>query len=259
LSVSKFIDKFGLLDKKHKPDGGDSGHREGLYWSLLAMMSIIDKKQYLRSSHFRYEVQYLNVMRKIHPHDGVILRHSNPLYDASDWDRMSRDQLQPNIIAAGYWSKKQLVRLLKGHLVRGLLFAGNTRRNGATKSNHNKLVAGEIRNYGWKIPDLTGPDIWANYIRAFNIKILYPLLLILDIELFIGSIIWRYKKGNITMNHTLSLLQAIDRMPTFWTWLSKKIMTPEKLIKLTGEHFRDFPDDMVFFEDMFIDAYRNIK
>ncbi|PCI45808.1 MAG: hypothetical protein COB41_00630 [Proteobacteria bacterium] len=258
--VEKFIDKWGLLDKHYYPDGGDSGHREGLYWSLLAMMSPGKRLKYERAENSFYQKEYNEVMKKIHPSNGVILRHSNPKYDASDWDRMSRDQLQPHIIAAGYWSpEKELKRLFKGHLKRGLLFANNTRRNGSTKKNHGKLVAGEVRDYGWKMPDLTGPDIWGNFIRAFDYKILWPLLFITDIEMFLGSIIWRYKKDNITLNHTLSLLQAMDTMPTIWTWLSKKIMPVERLIKLAGEHLRDFPDDMVFFEDMFKDAHRNIK
>jgi len=173
---------------------------------------------------------------------------------------MSRDQLTPMIIAAGYWDKEELRKIAKGHLKRGFLFTNNTRRNGANKINHGKLVAGEIRNYDWKIPDPTGPSIWSNFIRAYNFWPLYPLLLLFDIELFVNSILWRYfRKDNIAMNYTLTLLQANDRMPTPWGWLSRKIMPVKKLIKLIGEHFTDFGHgDMYFFKPMFEDAWESV-
>ena len=249
-----FIDKWGLLDKLSNPDGGDSGHREGTHFSLLGMM---------RGSPHQFGIgapsleRYNNVMEKIHCYDGIILRHCNPDYDASDWDRMSRDQLQPNIIAAGYWSKYELKRLFKGHLRRGFLFTNNVRRNGATKSNHGGT---EGRDYSWKLPDLTGPEIWGNFIRATGSRYLYPLLVIFDIELFVGSILWRYfPKHNIAMNHTLSLLQSMDIMPTPLSWLSGKIMPVEKLIPLIEDHFQDFKMDMRFFGPMFSKAYQSIK
>ena len=247
MSIDKFIDSHGLLDKRSHPDGGDTCQREGMYFSLLGMQGLTGPR-------------YPFVMKELHVADGVFLRHSNPDYDASDWDRMSRDQFQPMVIAAGYMSRVELNKIFRGHLGRGFLFTNNTRRNGATKKNHGLMVAGEVRNYNWKLPDLTGPEIWGNFIRAYNFWPLYPLLLLLDLELFLGALKWRfYPSHNITMNHTLSLFQALDRMPTPLSILASYVMPVPRLVRLLGEHFMDFQDDMVFFKSMFKDAFMNIK
>ena len=256
--VSYFIDSFGLLDKMAGRDGGDTCQREGMFWSLLKMMKTNDTTKYTRTKENEIslsEEHYLKVMERLHVAPGVFVRHPNPKWDTSDWDRMSRDQLQPMIIAAGFWSRKELNKIARGHLGRGFLFANNTRKNGANKFTHGKDIGGEVRDYNWKFPDPTAFDIWGNFIRAYNSWLLYPLLFLFDLELLGGSIIWRFfPKHNITMNHTLSLMQARHRMPTPISWLSEKIMSFDRLIKLLGQHFRDFGDDMEFFEQMFKDA-----
>jgi len=247
----KFWDKWGTLDASNHR-GGDSGHRVGLSFSLLGMMSPNQRVNYLHAMDF-YQKFALH-----HVDDGVFIRHPNPDRDVSDWDRMSRDQLHPMIIAAGYWDQGELNRIIKGHLKRGFIFTNNTRRNGADKHNHRKIDGGEMRDYGWKLPDITGPDVWGNFIRAKGAWYLYPFLLIFDLDMFVSAITWRFRKDNIAMNHTISILHAMDKMPTFWSWLARKIMPVPKLIKLIDEHFHDFPDDMVFFKDMFTEAYETI-
>ena len=257
----EFVDRWGLLDKLYMPDGGDTGQREGMFWGLLGMMKKeLQNKWLLRSK--RHLGDYEEIMKKINPHPSVILRHSNPLYDASDWDRMSRDQFQPNIIAAGYWSKERINGLRRGHRRRAYLFTSNTRKNGASKSNHGTFVAGETRDYSWKLPDPTFFEIWANFIRASKQWWFYPFLLVYDLELLFGSIKWRYwPKHNIALNHTLSVLQCYDIMPTPWSYLAVKVMPVEKLASICGDHLNDFhPDqDMQFIELMIMDAYRSIK
>ena len=244
------IDKWGLLDKNLIPDGGDSCHREGMYYSLRGMLP----------RYFDELVRYKHVMAKLHVAPGVFVRHSNPDYDASDWDRMSRDQFQPMIIAAGYYDRSELKKIFRGHLKRGLLFTNNVRRNGATKTNHGKFVSGEIRNYNWKIPDPTGPEIWGNFIRSYKAWWFYPLLVMFDLELFAGAIKWRFfRKHNIALNHTLSLLQSIDRMPTPLSWLSAKVMTPEKLIVICKDHLNDRYVGMPFFGEMLDQALEALK
>lgn len=249
--LEKFIDQWGLLDKLYKPDGGDTCQREGMFFALAKMSKAEDLMLYERFDH---------VWEKLHPHPGVLLRHCNPEYDASDWDRMSRDQLQPVIIAFGYWDIQQLRKLAWGHLKRGFIFTNNTRQNGATKRNHGQ----KGYSYAWKLPDFTGPEIWANFIRAFKAWYLYPLLLVFDLELLFGSIKWRYfPRNNIAMNQTLSKLQGLDRLPTPWTWLAEKICPIEYMIDHIADHFDDFGGeaadlDMEFFEEMFRDAAREI-
>ena len=249
-----FIDTYGTLDAAiHK--GGDSCQRVGMYWSLFAMISKPNQVNWAVNK------TYLEQMKLHHVSDGVMVRHPNLEWDTSDFDRMSRDQLQPIIIAAGYWSKLELNKITKGHLKRGFLFTNNTRQNGATKRNHGT----NGYSYTWKFPDPTLFEIWGNFIRAYRAWYLWPLLLLFDLELLGGAFKWRFfPKHNIAMNHTLSLFQAIDRYPTPLSWLARVIMPPARLIALIHDHFDDFDTsdkglDMQFFSAMFKDAYEDIK
>lgn len=251
LPVSELIDQWGLLDKKREPDGGDTCQREGMLYTLLGMTL----KGMIRHEVYHWAQRFAFVMKKLHPHPGVLLRHCNPEYDSSDWDRMSRDQLQPMIIACGYWSKDELRKLSRGHLKRGFLFCNNVRQNGATKRNHG---TGQY-SYAWKFPDLTGPEIWGNFIRAHMAWYLWPLLLAFDVELLLGSIKWRwFAKHNIALNHTLSVMQAVDRMPTPVSWLATKIMPVPKLIEICADHLDDDYVEMPVFTDMFKEAWNII-
>ena len=250
-----YIDPDGLLDKKFLSDGGDTCHREGFNWSLVGMMGFKKAQKYLSAQGRRYP-HFFKIIQKLHPHPGVLLRHSNPNYDASDWDRMSRDQIQSMVIAMGYFSTYELKRFCKGHLKRGFLFANNTRRNGSTKKNHN----GKDRNYSWKVPDLTGPEIWGNIIRSYRAYYLYPLLLLFDFELLAGAIRWRwFASHNIALNHTLSQMQSVDRMPTPISWLAEKIMPVSKLIVICEDHLNDRYVAMPFLTLMLRDAWQEIR
>lgn len=244
--ISDYIDEWGLLDKKRNKDGGDTCQREGMYFCLLWWVG-------MRVYHDRFAT----VMSKLHPHPGVLLRHSNPNYDASDWDRMSRDQIQAMVIAMGYWSKDELKKFTKGHAKRAFIFANNTRQNGATKRNHGS----KGRSYAWKFPDITGPEIWGNLIRAFNAWYLYPLLCVLDcLELVWGAVAWRIgKKHNIALNQTLSQMQSYDRLPTPASWLANKIMPIPKMIEICKDHLDDPYVEMPFFGEMFDKAWANIS
>lgn len=254
--IEKFIDEWGTFDKHYKPDGGDSCHRVGMYFTLLGLMGPTQNGKYPFSTHDHF----CKMFSKHHVAPGIFVRHPNADWDASDWDRMSRDQLHPMIMAAGLWKKAQLKAITKGHLKRGFVFTNNTRRNGANKRNHGIMEAGEVRNYNWKIPDPTGPEIWAIFIRAWGAWFLWPLLLIFDLESLFGSIKWRlWPTHNIAMNHCLVTLYSAKRLPTPVSWLSRKIMPVERLILLIEDHFTDFPNDMIFFGPMFRDAWEVVK
>ncbi len=252
-----FIDKWGLLDKHYLPDGGDTCQREGMFFALLGMQRETECFDGL----FVAETRYRAIMDKLHVYPGIFVRHSWTGYWASDWDRMSRDQFQAMIIAAGYFGGSyDLRRITRGHLSRGFLRTTNTRNNAATKENHGKFWDGELRDYSPQTRDFTTLEIWSNFIRSFRAWYLYPLLILLDLELFFGAIIWRFApKNNIAMNHTLSQLQSMDRFPTPVSWLARMIMPVPKLIALIRDHFNDFPDDMEFFGEMFQDAYESIQ
>ena len=250
--ISDYIDPWGLLDKKTNRDGGDTCQREGMLFSLIGMRV----KGMTRHQVYKRAGRFKEVMQKLHPHPGVLLRHSNPDYDASDWDRMSRDQVQAMVIAMGYWDKKELKRFCKGHLKRGFIFCNNTRQNGATKRNHGS----NGYSYAWKLPDITGPEIWGNIIRGFNAWYLWPLLLVCDIELFLGTCKWRwFRRHNIALNHTLSMMQAHDRLPTPLSWLAQKVMPIPEMIEICKDHLDDSLVEMPFFGNMFTDAWESIR
>ena len=252
----EFIDKFGVFDASNHR-GGDTAHRVGMYWFLYMVMKPALRKKY------KVKMLFREMFPKIHPYPGIIIRHPNPDWDASDWDRGSKDQHKSCIMACGLNSKKELEKMTMGHAMRLFLFTHNNRENGANKRTHGEIKnrKGEKYDYSWRLPDFTFIDFWAIYIRAWNAWFFWPLLFIFDFFYLIPTALkWRYwPQHNIAMNSALYMLQASHRLSTPWVWLSRKIMPPEKLIKLIGEHFRDFNDDMIFFEDMFLDAWRTIR
>lgn len=258
MEITKFIDKWNMIDKTYLADGGDSAAKTGAYFSLMGMLSPSQKKKWEEKSQRDTKEWFDAIVPKYHPTPGVILRHINTEWDSSDFDRHSRDQIQPNIIAFGYWSERELRRMAWGHLKRGFIFTGNVRQNGATKRNHGK----NGYSYAWRFPDITGPEVWGNFIRSYRAWLLWPALLLFDLELLGSAINWRFfKKNNIAINHTLSQLQALDRLPTPWAWLASKIMPVPRLIELCRGHWTDFGvgEDTEFLADMMQDAYSNIR
>lgn len=249
--ASDFVDSYGTFDTPtHK--GGDSLHRVGMFWALIGMGGADKMAKYLAGPMPTFKDQI-----KLHKvHQGNYVRHPNKEWDASDFDRFSRDQMKPLIVALGYWDRAELKDLAIGHLKRGFLFMTNTRQNGANKHSHGT----NGYDYSWRMPDITGPDVWALFIRAFRAWWLYPLLLVFDLYLVFTAIKWRWSpKHNIAMNSCLCIMYAKAALPTPWSWLATKIVSVPRLITLIGEHFHDFQDDMVFFADMFSDAWRSLR
>lgn len=157
----------------------------------------------------------------------------------ADWNRMSRDQTIPLLILLG---EKQACQLLFwylfGHLMRLMLFTHNTRRNFVymTQAEHLAKSTPDVPwRPGWKLPDVTGPEVWALEIRAMAKPIrvsLWPLLLVFDIETLIGSLVRRYirPQNNDVINHTLVLINGRRRCPTPAMWLARKV-TPKSFVQ----------------------------
>lgn len=258
-SPSDYFDEWGTLDKLNG-DGGDSCAYFYTFYALHAMGAHVESARIHSIYGGRHQIpsasHFLITSKSHHVSDGVLVRHPAPHRDASDWDRMSRDQMIPALIAWGFLSPKELWKFFKGHITRGLLFAANTRRNGATKRNHSKMEAGEVRDYSWKLPDLTTFGTWAVYIRAFKAWYLWPLLLLFDVNNMFSAMIIRYSNKNIVLNHALELLQAKHRLPTPWSWLALKINGIEDLATRIEDHLDDFPDHIVWIGDMYRNAAR---
>ena len=247
MTVSDYIDHHGTLDKQNG-DGGDSAAYLGTAAALTAMTGKVDE---LEKGFFAIALD------KHVPAPGIVVRHFAPKTTSSmDWDRGSRDQIDPIIIGAGYLAKDVYKRYTRGSygFARWGVFAHNYRQNGATKHNHGRVADGDYRDYNMKIPDLLGPEHWACKMRARKWWFLFPIVWVCDL-FTLGSAIglkldkpkpdpdrggqMRWKK-NITQNHTLRCLNGINRIwspvMAFALWLNGI----DDLTARMQQHFEDF-------------------
>lgn len=224
--LEDYVDDWGLYTVGENHDGGDSCANH----ATLGMLND------------RHMTAYLIHMNMYNPR-----RHP----DRSRWygldDRFSRDQLIPLIICLAYKNfPRTLKALFKTHLKKGwLLFAWNTKRNyqyPTFEEHRDAKNAGHIGKeiewkYKWKVPDVTAFEVWAIYIRAFQIWYLYPLLYLFDLETLIGTVVKNYSKSNIHRNHIMVLYYGMKRYDTLLMKLARKIYDKEKARAGTYAHY----------------------
>ena len=173
------------------------------------------------------------------------------------WDRASRDQLTPLVITLGLFGNKALLwRTFKDHCKRLLLFTTNVRDNFMYPTLTLQQQYGTpdvVWDYTWKVPDLTGPEFWALYVRGLNSILLYPLLWVFDIQTFIGSTILRFQTENDVINQAFILEYAKVRMDTVWMKLAR-LITSRKVLQPRMDSF--FGPDT---EPPLNDLYRELK
>lgn len=204
-------------------DPGDSAQREGMYAIGIELLHRLGK-----CSDEEYDftkVRYEEVLSRLSDpwNDGFIRRYPDPAYWGGQSDRLSRDQAIPNVVAMGFMNRKRLSAFFWGHLKsRALLFMTNTRNNWAWPPGDPRY---DEQAYKWKLPDVTLFSFWGLYVRAFNSKLLYPLLWLFDLEM-LGSVLvkcfiyGRDKTNNDDVNLQVELLQAMAVMPTLWSKLA---------------------------------------
>lgn len=204
---------FGQIQPDGSIEGGDSlcwnGHWEYLNRDSQRPRRIIDMSQYYVGR-------------------GGFVRHPNPdatfngfgAYYKNPWDGViSRDQFTGLLCGLIAQNKRKLLLVVGLHwALRLFLFSYNTRKNGAPP--------GETP---WKIPDITGPDIWATYLRGFGVWswLFWPLLCIFDLHLLINVLIHNFKKESDVINFLGKLFVALEFCPTpvslmAWEMLDKK-------------------------------------
>lgn len=209
-----YEDANGLVVQKNG-DGGDSLNRTAVRIFLsrltehkLLLLASLDYYKYRRNTHL------------------------NKWY--ADWDRTSRDQLIPLVIVMGLLNPASLTLIFIDHLKRGLLFAYNTRRNfqySRLELQHRYSTPDVDWDYSWKVPDLTGPEFWALYIRGFNAWYLYPLLCLFDLETLVGSFLTRRQTSkDDVINHAVVLEYGRIRLDTPVMWLAR-LVTPRALLQ----------------------------
>jgi len=205
-------------------DGGDSAAIAGNAWAVNKMAVTTDF--------------FMNSKGPV--------RHPNAYMWYGRPNRFSRDQLIAVLCGlcmkvSKHWGAVErasvvwaLHYLWAWHLGRFLLFTDNTKRNFVYDSpEEHRLKATPDVPYRpeWKMPDFTGPEIWALWIRCWRAKWLWPLLIILDLETLASAISWRFFRRNDTVarNHLLITLVSTSVMPTPTSWLAKWITPVEEL------------------------------
>lgn len=152
---------------------------------------------------------------------GYYCRHPDKKMWYSDKYRVGRDQ-QKSIISAesfikGSW--KRVIPFMLRHATRLFLFEAKLKDNG---------------NHKWKFPAITGPTIWASYLRYFMMKskiffVFYPLLLLFDLEILLNLFVkTRIDKDDTdVLNHINYSIWFHYVAPTPWTYLNLKLMDKE--------------------------------
>ena len=156
---------------------------------------------------------------------GMYLYGTEPVRhpDRNKWygrpGRFSRDQLVAMLCGLAMshnpWARKELFKM---HFKRGFVLAWNRIRNHVYEDPAEHLAKSTpdvLWNPRPKMPDICGPEVWALWIRVWRAWPLYPLLLVLDLESFLGALHWRYfRRDNVARNHLLSVYIGVQVMPT---------------------------------------------
>lgn len=208
------IDSFGLITKQG--DQGDTASREFCV-RYIASFCRVRLPLYHISNLNTLMACFSGAMPVRGPKEGWV---SQP-------DRFSRDQLIPLLIFLCYNPayKPYLNKLAKAHAKRGFLFAWNSRKNGTIAA-------------PWKLPDITGPNIWATWLRAYwppmLWPVIWPILCILDFYMLLNVVfaLVQAQIGKIehdTQNMTLMAHFSANRLPTPLSWLTWLIWANTRL------------------------------
>jgi len=155
---------------------------------------------------------------------GAYVRHPQNNYSSyykHPWDgRISRDQLKGILLALiKQKNTKEILKVFIHHAAWLWMFAYNARGNGSLTK--------------WKLPDLTGPDVWAMYIRGVFGKaaiLFYPILCILDLHNLINALAVKRNNNGHVISFLACLFVSVDIAPTFVSKYTLKINSYKFLI-----------------------------
>lgn len=170
------------------------------------------------------------------------LRHPDTYKWYGQPDRFSRDQLIPAMCAQLTTAYRALSvsKLYSSHKTKLFLTAWNTKGNGAMEMPE-------------KFPDITGPEIWALWLRVLKPWWARLILPFLDIETLINSLLWRFsRKDNVCRNHMLVCLMIQKYSPTITGWLAYKILNWSDLLQRWQNHCEivgEYPTHQLFREE----------
>lgn len=207
---SKYLDDNGL-PVTVDGDGGDSCADAGTIWALSKTQPLINMAMYNQ--------------------DGEEpVRHPNKAKWYGRPGRFSRDQLIPYLCFLIMWPAPHLrENLFRQHKKKWLVTTWNRIRNFVYEDKDEHYIK-STPDVKWdpspKMPDLTLFEVWGLWIRAYRAYLLYPLLLIFDLETLGGTITWWWREDRLTRNHLLVMYVTNKVMPTPWSWLTW-VLTPK--------------------------------
>ena len=245
LPLSAYYDENGLLAQKPpERDGGDSIHRE-MWYFIFRYFKYKDNDVVYEYDSKRLDQQ----LAKLYLGRGLWCCNPKAGYWGAKPDTMSRDAYVGLVLCLGLYKKYSLLFSTFLRLVVRGFFTTNTRRNGCTKENHGEQhykdakpltrwhkfvlkykipifpVPKGWRNYSWKLPDV-GITLLPLFIRAFRVRLLWPVLCITDLELLIGSILavnFPDPDQSDENNFILRTLQAKYFLGTPFSWYARAI------------------------------------
>lgn len=159
-------------------------------------------------------------------HFGIPIRHPDTRYWYSDTNRFSRDQLKASICGYIYRPSVMGDVLFRAHMKHQFLYAWNRRANGS-------FMAPKQR------PDITGPSVWALWLRYKRPWWRHAVLWLLDLELLGSAVHWRFwRKDRVSRNHMLASVTCYEHSPTLTSWLAFKLNDWDDLVGRWAEHCR---------------------
>jgi hypothetical protein len=155
--------------------------------------------------------------------NGAPIRHP----DTTKWygqpDRFSRDQLIP--VLCDLVANDSVIPLLEtSHRKKYFLTAWNTKKNGAMDVPDKK-------------PDITGPTVWALWLRYKRPWWARLVLGLCDLQAFVSALDWRFRrKGRVCRNHMLVSVIAYKYMPTWISQCTYRLNNWDDLISRWDAH-----------------------
>ncbi len=214
LDMFPYIDKYGLITTSEH-DGGDSSHKTAHYAIATEVLPTLLPSPYIRE------------MRWYFLEKGLV-RHPDPEKWYSEPQRYSRDQFAPQVIYSAFKRDPWLKKFFRKHKENFLLYTWNTRHNWVYPESDSRYNPHESLKYDPpKMPDITSPfEFWGFYIRGFRCWLLYPWLILSDIETLISAVIKRFDKDCDVNNCLAACLLAMRVMPTGIGHLAYLILKP---------------------------------
>lgn len=234
--IHLFLDRWNLPVTREL-DGGDSAAEAG---TLMALDPSIE----------------FNVAHYLQAHGPV--RHP----DKDKWygrpGRFSRDQLIALMcglcMSSHYWDEKE--DLYAMHKRNWFVRAWNKIRNFQYETAAEQVAkAPGVQWNPWpKQPDVTGPEVWALWLRMWPRWWKWPFILLCDLETLVGALVWRFRKDGLARNHLLILYVGTSVMPTPVMWLARSLTYVNHLAFIWGAHCRD--TGAIDTSELFYQAFR---